>query len=195
MALLMAGLVLFLGVHAAQWPKGFRARMVERIGLGPWKGLHSLLSLAGFVLIVIGYGEARPEAPLLYEPPIALKHLALLLVPIGFVLLAAAYMPTGVIKQTIKHPMLAAVKLWALAHLLANGDLASLLLFGAFLAWAVGTRISIAKREKAGLAPPPRAGKNAFVGDAGAVIVGLAAAGATVVWLHPWLFGVSALPT
>lgn len=195
MGFLVAGLAAFLVVHMAQWPKGFRAGMVRRLGAGPWKGLYSLLSLAGFALIVWGYGQARAAgSPVLYVPPSWASHVALLLVPLSLILLAAAYTPTGSIKQTVKHPMLAGVKLWAAAHLLANGDLASVTLFGAFLAWAAADRVSVARRERAGLAAPPKAGRNALLGDALAVIIGLGAAFALVHWLHPILFGVPAWP-
>jgi uncharacterized membrane protein len=195
MTLLVLGLVLFLGVHAAQWPKGLRAGAVARMGLGPWKGLYSLASIAGFALIIIGYGEARLTAPLiLYEAPTWAKHLSLVLAPIAFILLAAAYAPAGRIKAAVKHPMVLGVKVWALAHLLANGDLASVLVFGAFLAWAVGTRLSLARREKAGLASPPVAGPHALIGDGAAIVGGLAASAAFIIWLHPLWIGVAVWP-
>lgn len=193
MTLFLAGLVIFLGSHTAAWPKGLRDGLVKRLGAGGFKGLYSVIALAGFALIIVGWPEARTAAPILYEPPMWMKHIALVLVPIGLILLAAAYTPTGRIKAAVKHPMLTAVKAWAFAHLLANGDLASVLLFGGFLAWAVGARISIARRERAGLSAPPVAGPNALLGDGLAVVIGLGASAALIFDLHARLFGWPAL--
>ena len=140
MSLLILGLVLFLGVHSVSIvARPWRDGMVARLGEGPWKGLYSLVSLAGFVLIVYGYGLARQSPMVLYTPPLALRHGAMLLMLPVFVLLLAAYLP-GRLQRAAKHPMLAATKFWALAHLLANGTLADVLLFGGFLAWAVADR-------------------------------------------------------
>ena len=141
MALLILGLVLFLGTHAFTMAREPRAALVARLGEGPYKGLYSLLSVAGVVLIAIGFGRYRAAGYIpVWEPPVWTRHLALLLVWPAFVMFVAPYFP-GRIKSTLKHPMLAGVKLWALAHLLANGDLGSILLFGSILAWAVMARI------------------------------------------------------
>lgn len=194
MTLFLLGLLIFFAAHAAAWPKGLRAGAVERMGLGPWKGLYALVSIAGFALIIIGWPEARASAPQLYTPPTWMAHIALVLVPIAFIFLAAAYMPTGRIKQAVKHPMLLSVKVWALAHLLANGDLAGVILFGSFLAWAAATRISLARRERAGLSQAPVAGPNAMLGDGLAVVVGLGAAAVFIFVLHAMWIGVPVWP-
>jgi uncharacterized membrane protein len=190
MLYLILGLVLFLGVHSVEiFSPGWRSTMVARIGERAWKGLYALLSIVGFVLIIWGYGVARQEPILLYTPPVWMRHLsALIMLPV-FPLLLAAYLP-GRIKAATKHPMLAAIKFWALAHLLANGMLADVLLFGSFLAWAVADRISF-KRRIARPIPgaPPRK-----INDVIAVAAGLALYVIFVLGLHARLFGVSPLP-
>jgi uncharacterized membrane protein len=190
MPLLIAGLVLFLGIHSvAIVAPSFRARTIQRMGEGAWKGLYSLISLAGFVLICYGFGLARQAPVVLYSPPTWLRHLAFLLMLPVFPLLIAAYLP-GRIKTAAKHPMLAAVKFWAFAHLLANGSLADVLLFGGFLAWAVVDRISVKRRAM------PQALRTAPPGpwnDAIAVVLGLAVYALLIGWAHVRLFGVSPL--
>lgn len=188
MSLLIAGLLLFLGIHSvAIFALGLRAGAVERLGLWPWKGVYSLIAIAGFALIVIGYGQARMQAPVwLYQPPAGLRHLALLLMLPVFVLLLAAYLP-GRIKSAAKHPMLLATKLWATAHLLANGNLADVLLFGGFLAWAVADRISM-KRRVQRLLPGAPAGR---FNDVIAIVGGLVLYGLFVKVGHAWLIGVA----
>lgn len=186
MTLLILGLLIFLGVHsvsivAPQWRDAQAARMGEKA----WKGLYTLASLAGFVLIVIGYGQARQAPVVLYAPPLALRHVAALLMLPAFVLLLAAYLP-GRIKAVTKHPMLAATKLWAVAHLLANGNLADVLLFGAFLAWAVADRISMKYRVPRPLPGAPAGRFN----DAIALGAGLVLYVAFVTVGHRWLIGV-----
>lgn len=193
MALLILGLVLFLGTHLFSTARGPRAVLVARIGEGPFKIAYSLLSLAGMVLIWVGYGHYRRDAWIpLWDPPVWTRHLALLLVAVAFVCLAAAYLP-GRIKARLKHPMLVGVKVWALAHLLANGDLGSLLLFGAFLAWAVVDRIAIKRRDEAA-AHLPEAAPAGWRNDGAAVAVGLVAWFVFARWLHPVLIGVQVWP-
>jgi uncharacterized membrane protein len=189
MTLLILGLVIFIGVHSVGiLAPAWRDRTAAHLGMVPWQGLYSLASLAGFVLIVWGYGLARQEPVALYAPPVWTRHLALLLMVPVFPLLLAAYLP-GRIQATVKHPMLAAVKLWALAHLLANGNLADVILFGAFLAWAVADRISLKRRT-----PPPVPGAPAGkANDWIALVAGLALYGAFLGGLHTWLIGVSPL--
>jgi uncharacterized membrane protein len=190
MLLLILGLVLFLGVHSVSIVSADgRNRLVKQMGEGPWKGLYSLVSLAGFVLIVVGYSAARQAPVLLYTLPNGFRHLAAVLMLPVFVLLLAAYLP-GRIKTATKHPMLLAVKLWALAHLLANGTLADVLLFGGFLAWAVVDRISVKRRTAAGQlrAGPVLPGSKA--NDAIALVGGLGLYVLFVVWAHAWLIGV-----
>lgn len=190
MVWLILGLALFLGVHSVSIvsPQG-RHALAQRMGEGGFKGLYTLVSLAGFALIVWGYGLAREAPVLLYTPPTGMRHLAALLMLPVFVLLFAAYLP-GRIQRAAKHPMLLAVKFWALAHLLANGTLADVLLFGGFLAWAVADRISVKRRAAAGLlrSAPTRAGGP--VNDAIALVGGLAVYAVFVLWAHAWLFGV-----
>lgn len=190
MSLLIAGLLLFLGIHSvAIFAPGLRASAVERLGLWPWKGVYSIVAIAGFALIAIGYGQARMQPVWLYQPPAGLRHLALLLMLPVFVLLLATYLP-GRIQRAAKHPTLVATKLWALAHLLANGGLHDVLLFGGFLAWAVLDRISVKRR--ANVVPPPGAPATVW-NDAIAVVGGLALYVAFVGWLHRALIGVSPL--
>jgi len=137
MTLLVVGLVLFLAVHSTRIvAEGWRSATIARLGEKSWKGLYSLLSIVGFVLIVIGYGAARQSPVVLYVPPTWTRHLAALLTLPAFVLVAAAYVRGNTIKRAVGHPMVAGVKVWAFAHLLANGTLADVLLFGGFLVWA-----------------------------------------------------------
>lgn len=195
MLILILGLVLFLGAHLFTIARGPRAALVARIGEGRYKGLYSLVSLAGIVLIAHGFGLYRRDGWVqLWYPPVWTKHLALLLVWAAFISLAAAYLP-GRIKRTLKHPMITAVKIWALAHLLANGDLGALLLFGSFLAWGVIARISLKRRpdevrQHGGPVAEPAGWRN----DAIAVVVGTAAFFVFARWLHPWLIGVAVWP-
>jgi len=138
MTTFIAGLALFLGMHSAQalYPT-LRAAAIARIGVLGWKGLYSVVSLFGFVLLVQGYGDARPESVVIWNPPVALMHASAVLNIVAFVLLAASGVPGNAIRARIGHPMTVGAKVWALAHLLANGDSVSMLLFGAVLVWAV----------------------------------------------------------
>lgn len=191
MTWLIVGLVVFLGVHSVSIvsPQG-RHTLAQRMGEGAFKGVYTLLSFVGLALIIWGYGLARQAPVLLYTPPTGLRHLALLLMLPVFVLLLAAYLP-GRIQRAARHPMLLAVKCWALAHLLANGTLADVLLFGGFLVWAVADRISVKRREAAGLLrrPPVLAGSST-AHDAVAIAGGLAIYLVFVFWAHGFLFGV-----
>jgi uncharacterized membrane protein len=189
MTMLILGLVLFLGVHSVSIiAPAWRDAQVMRRGDRPWKGVYSVASIAGFVLLIVGYGIARKSPAVLYTPPPGIRHLALLLMLPVFPLLFAAYLP-GRIKAAVKHPMLVAVKLWAVAHLLANGTLADVLLFGGFFAWAVADRISLKRRVPRPVpGAPPRP-----MNDIIAVVGGLVLYGLFVTWLHQWLIGVSPL--
>ncbi len=150
MTWMIVGLIVFLGAHSARIvAEGWRSRTIARIGANAWKGLYSLVSIAGFVLICIGYGQARLESGFLYDPPPFMRHVAGLLVLLAFVLVAAAYVPGNRIKAAVGHPMLAGVKLWAFAHLLSNGRTAGVILFGAFLAWAIADFIAARRRDRA----------------------------------------------
>lgn len=194
MVWLVLGLVLFLGVHSvAIVSPGGRDRLVAGMGENAFKGLYALVSFAGLGLIVWGYGLSRDTPVLLYALPAGFRHLAALLMLPVFVLLLAAYLP-GRIKTAAKHPMLLAVKLWALAHLLAQsvtgGTLADVLLFGGFLAWAVADRISLKRRALAGALRPVPALPAGGANDAIALVGGLALYALFVFWAHAWLFGV-----
>jgi len=189
MTLLIAGLAIFLGVHTLTTLRPTRAVLIGRLGEGGYKGLYSLLAAVGLGLIIWGFGHYRATDDVqLWSPPLALKHAARLLMWLAFVALAATYAPPGRIKAILRHPMLVAVKTWALAHLLANGDLGALILFGAFLAWAVYDRIAVKRRGDRGA--PPVTGFTS--GDAIAIIVG-SVAYVAMYWVHPWLIGVPIL--
>jgi uncharacterized membrane protein len=186
MSLLIAGLVIFLGVHSVSiFAPAWRDSMSARLGEQPWKILYGVASLIGFVLIVKGYGLARQDPVFLYNPPFWMRHVsALLMLPV-FPLLLATYFP-GRIKAAVKHPMLTATKAWALAHLLANGTLADVLLFGGFLVWAVADRISVGKR-------PPRPAKGApasGLNDLIVIVGGLTLYVVFTLWLHERWIGV-----
>jgi uncharacterized membrane protein len=191
MTLLLLGLLVFLGTHVFTMLRGPRGVLVSRLGENGFKGAYSLVALVGLVLIVQGYAAYRAAGYIpVWNPPFWLGHLALLLnLPI-FVLLVAAYAPVGAIKSTVKHPMLLAVKIWATAHLISNGDLGSILLFGGFLAWGVAARISLKRRP--GAVDPPKAGFG--MGDIVSLVAGLAVYVAFVFWLHPLLIGVRVWP-
>jgi uncharacterized membrane protein len=154
--IMMLGVALFVGVHAFVTFRDERARAIAQWGEGPYKIAFSLASLAGIVLMAYGFGLYRATAWIpLWNPPAWTRHLAVLLMLPAVILIVAAYVP-GHIKQRVRHPMLAGVKLWALAHLIANGDLGSLLLFGSLLAWAVYDRIAVKRREAVGEVPPAK---------------------------------------
>jgi uncharacterized membrane protein len=185
MAVLIVGLVLFLGIHTLTTLREPRATLIGRMGEGPYKGLYSAIAAIGLVLIVWGFARYRDTAYVqIWAPPAWLHPVVLVLMWVAFIALAAAYSPAGRIKGTLRHPMLVGVKSWALAHLLANGDLGALLLFGAFLAWAVYDRIAVKRRGDLGT---PRSGFTR--GDVIALVVG-SVVYAAMFWLHPRLIGV-----
>jgi uncharacterized membrane protein len=188
MAVLILGLVLFLGVHSTRIvADGWRSSMIARIGDKPWKGLYTLASLAGFALIIWGFGIARRNPVYLWEAPMAMRHLAGLLMLAAFILLVATYVPRNAIKAKLHHPMVLSVKLWALAHLLANGNLADVVLFGAFLVWAVFSfRAARARDRRDGTVYPP----GTAAGTAITVAVGVAVWAVFAFWAHGLLFGV-----
>ncbi len=189
MAMLILGLVVFLGVHSIGFASpGLRARAVARLGERGWKGLYAVVAIIGFVLLVRGFAEARESSAVLYTPPGWMRHVTFLLMLPVFPLILAAYLP-GRIKTAMKHPMLAAVKFWALAHLLSNGGLPDVLLFGGFLAWAVADRISLKHRPPQRIATAPARPFN----DVLAVVLGLGLYVFFIAWAHQRLFGVSPL--
>jgi uncharacterized membrane protein len=190
MAWLILGLALFLGVHSVSIvsPLG-RRQLAQQMGEAGFKGLYTLVSFVGLGLIVWGYGLARETPVPLYTLPAGFRHLAALLMLPVFVLLLAAYLP-GRIQRAAKHPMLLSVKLWALAHLLANGTLADVLLFGGFLVWAVTDRISVKRRAAAGLLRNAPTREGGLVNDVIALVGGLVLYAVFALWAHAWLFGV-----
>ncbi len=188
MTVLILGLVLFLGAHSARiFADDWRSSVRARYGENAWKGGYSLLSLAGFGLILWGFGLARQTPVLLWVAPAAMRHVAALLMLLSFILLAAAYVPKNGIKARVHHPMVLAVKVWAGAHLLANGSLADTVLFGAFLLWAVLDFRSSRQRDRAaGTVYPP----GTAAGTATAVVVGSLAWAVFAFWAHGVLIGV-----
>ncbi len=188
MTILILGLVIFLGLHSVRVvAEGWRNGVRTRLGENAWKGLYSLASILGLVLIVWGFGLARQQPVLLWSPPLWTRHLAALLTLAAFVMLAAAYVPGNAIKARLHHPMILGVKTWALAHLLANGRLAGVLLFGSFLAWAVLSFRAARQRDRAGhiTYPPGRTGPTLVT-----VAVGLAAWAGFAFWAHAAWIGV-----
>ena len=188
MIYLILGLAIFLGAHSVRIFAGdWRAAQIVRLGEKRWKGVYSLVSATGLALIIWGYGLARTDTLVLWSPPTALRHLAAGLVLPAFILLVAAYLPGTRIKAKIGHPMVAGVKLWALAHLMANGSLADVTLFGAFLAWAVADFISARRRDRAvGRGYPVLGGSR----DAIAIGIGFGAWALFAFHGHAWLIGV-----
>jgi uncharacterized membrane protein len=189
MTYLIVGLLLFLGVHSvAIVAPAWRNDMAARLGDASWKALYAVISVIGFVVLVHGYALARAEPVVLYTPPSWMRHVAALLMLPVFPLLFAAYLP-GRIKAAVKHPMLTATKAWALSHLLVNGNLADVLLFGGFLAWAVLDRISVGKRS----APQKTLiqGTPSRFNDVLAVVGGLIVYVIVVAWAHQRFIGVA----
>jgi uncharacterized membrane protein len=188
MTLLIAGLLLFLGAHSVRIvAEPWRVAQIARRGEERWKMAYSLVSIAGFALLVYGFGVARAAPVVLWMPPVWTRHLAALLLLPAFVLVAAAYVPGNRIKAAVGHPMIAGVKVWAFAHLLANGRLAAVVLFGAFLAWAIADFIASRRRDRtAGTRYP----SGTTARDAITVIVGLGAYGLFAFVLHGPLIGV-----
>ncbi len=188
MLYLILGLVLFLGVHSVRVvANDWRTARIARIGEGPWKGLYSLASLVGFALIIWGYGQAQLDPVLLWNPPVWARYLAAPLTLLAFVLVTAAYVPGTRIKAWLGSPMVLGVKLWAFAHLMANGTLAAAVLFGSFLVWAVVIFASERRRDRAARVVYP---KGSLARDAIATVIGVAAWVLFAFWLHGWLFRV-----
>jgi len=193
MLLLVVGLLIFVGIHLLPTQPDLWRGIAARSGEGAYKAFFSLVALAGFAVIVMGYHKAQlhpGKNPILWSPPLWTRHITMLLMLFVFPLLFAAYLP-GRISASVRHPMVLAVKVWALAHLLVRGDAASLLLFGGLLAWAVFDRISLKRREAAGLitikSGPVR-------NDVIAVLGGLVAYAVFAKWGHPALIGVKVIP-
>ena len=191
MTLLILGLILFLGTHSVRiFADGWRTQTIARLGEKPWKGLYTVMSLVGFALIVWGYGLARQQPVVLWQPPVMMKHLNSLFTLAAFILLAAAYVPRNHFKARLHHPMVLGVKVWALAHLLSNGNLADVLLFGSFLLWAVLSFRAARQRDRA---QRTLYAAGSAAGTAAAVVVGAVAWAGFAFWGHAWLIGVAPL--
>ncbi len=191
MSYLIFGLIVFLGMHSVRLvAEDWRIKTIAKMGELRWKGSYAAVSIIGFCLIVWGFGLARQQPVQLWSPPLGMRHLASALTLIGFVLVAAAYVPGNRIKDLVHHPMLLGVKVWALGHLLANGNLAHVLLFGSFLIWAIFDFRAARQRDRAD-------GERGRSGTAGAtgvtVALGVGAWVAVTLWLHGWLIGVRPL--
>ena len=188
MKLMLLGLLVFLGAHAFTTMRVARAGVVAKIGEGPYKALYSLVSIAGLVMVGYGFAAWRGEgSPQLWYPPLWTKHLASLLMLLASISVIAAYPPTH-IRVWLKHPMLVGVKIWALAHLLANGDLAGIVLFAAVLAWAVWSRISMKWRPEPAY-PAPK-----WAADGVAVVAGCVLFLLLAELFHPYVVGLKVLP-
>ncbi len=189
MTLLILGLILFLGVHSVRiFAEGWRSAQIAQRGEGAWKGLYSVASIVGFALIIWGYGLARQEPVALWAPQPWARHLASLLMLLAFILLAAAYVPKNGIKSWVHHPMVLGVKLWALAHLLANHTLADMLLFGSFLMWAVLNFRAARARDRIGHVSYAA---GTMGGTAVTIVAGLVGWAVFAFWAHGFLFGVT----
>jgi uncharacterized membrane protein len=189
---MIVGLVLFLGVHTLTTQRGLRARCIASMGEGGYKIAYAIASLAGLALIVWGFAHYRATGLIpVWTPPTFLRHLNVALMLPAVILVAASYL-RGRIYTAVKHPMLTGVKLWAFGHLLANGDLGGIILFGAFLAWAVFDRISLKRRTDAGAPPIPVGG---LTNDLIAVAVGVIAYLALAFAFHPVVIGVPVVGT
>ena len=189
MTTLALGLVVFLGVHSTRiFAESSRAKAIARLGEGPWKGVYSLLSLFGFALIVWGFGRARWDAPELWAPPIWTRHTTILLMLVSLILIGAYIFKKSHIAVAVHHPMVWGVAVWATGHLIANGSTADLLLFGAFLVWAVADLVSAYGRDSRNSAVYPAPSWGATIG---AIALGVVLWIALLGGLHLWLFGVS----
>lgn len=189
MIALILGLIVFFGAHSVRIvADDFRTRQIEKVGMNTWRGMYSAVSLVGLVLIVAGYGAARGAPQAVWFPPVWLMHVSILLTIPAFVLIAASFVPGTRIRSKVGHPMILGIKIWALAHLIANGMLADVVLFGAFLVWSVAAYAAARRRDR-------KAGVAYAVGpltrDVVAILAGLIAWVAFALWLHRWLIGVS----
>lgn len=186
MAIFLIGLILFIGIHtvrviAPEW----RLAQIEKRGEGAWKGMYSAISILGFLLLVYGYSLWRPEAEIAYVPPDWGRGVTYILMLASFILLVAGNGPTGYIKQTVQHPMVIGVVFWGVAHLLANGDYATVVLAGVIFAWATIDMVDSFRRD----GPKPVA--TGVVPDVVAVVIGAGLWFLFLVWAHGWLFGVA----
>ncbi len=189
MPILIAGLVIFLGLHSLRiFADDWRTARIAQIGRNAWRGLYSLVSVIGFGLIVWGFSIARQEPVFIWFPPVWTRHAAALLVLISFILITAAYVPGNSIKARVGHPMLAGTKIWALAHLMANGTLNDIVLFASFLVWAIVLFAVSRRRDRAAGTTYPRLGIGR---DITTVVIGFIAWGLFAHFGHQWLIGVN----
>ncbi len=189
MAILVVGLVIFLGLHSTRiFAEGGRAQAIARLGEGPWKGVYSLLSLIGFVLIVWGFGRARGEAAELWAPPVWARHTTILLMLFSTLLLGGYIFKRSHVAFAVHHPMVWSVAIFGASHLLANGSAADLLLFGAFLVWAVADLVSSYARDRRNAVVYPTPNWGATIG---AIVLEIVVWVALLGGLHLWLFDVS----
>jgi len=188
MTLLVTGLIFFLAVHSVRiFADDWRSAQIAKMGEGAYKGIYSLASVIGLALIVLGYVQARTVPIVLWNPPLWTRHVSALLMLFAFVLIVAAYVPRNHIRPAVKHPMVLGVKIWAAGHLLANGTLADVLLFGGFLAWAVfDFRAARARDRRQGRSDA----KGTLAADVTTIVVGAVSWAAFAVYLHAWLIGV-----
>lgn len=188
MGVLILGLVLFLGIHSIRIvSEGTRTRLLQRMGDGGYKGLYTVISLAGFALVIWGYGLARQQPVALWTPVLWARHLAILLTLVSFIFIAAAYVPGNAIKARLHHPMVLGVKVWAFAHLLANHTLADGLLFGGFLLWAAMSFRAARARDRAhGTTYAPGRAMPTMI----TVVAGGVGWAVFAMWLHTLLIGV-----
>ncbi len=188
MLVLIMGLLLFLGTHSVRIiAEDWRTQQIAQRGALIWKGTYALVSLIGFVLIVLGYANARLDPIVLWEAPVWTRHLAALLTLPAFIFIVAAYLPGTKMKSKIGHPMVIGVKLWAFAHIIANGTLADVLLFGSFLVWAILSFRTSRRRDKSAGVVYESAG---ILRDGAAVVIGVIAWGVFAMFLHGTLIGV-----
>ena len=195
MSILLTGMAIFFAVHLLPLFRTARQSLIDKVGRSGYTGAFALISAVGLIAIIYGYGDLQIDGSanhVFWTPPVWMKHIVFLLMIPSFILIAAAYIPSR-IRDKVKHPMLAAIKIWAFSHLLANGDLASIILFGAFLTYAVIDRISLKKRVAAGQPtlglPATRSG--GLAGDIAVITIGLAAYTFMLFYGHSWLIGIA----
>jgi uncharacterized membrane protein len=195
MSILVIGLILFLGIHSIRIVSdATRTRLIEQYSLNTFKLTYTVVSFLGLALIVYGYGQTRIDPVFLWHPPVFTRHLAFALVAIAFIVLAATYVPNNAIKLRLGHPMYASIKIWAFAHLLANGRLGDVVLFGAFLVWAVIGFVSCRRRDRlmqAGKQNAQASVSSSMPATLMTIVIGLVAYIVFAIWLHKMLIGVS----
>jgi uncharacterized membrane protein len=190
MVIFIIGIIIFLGSHSVRiFADPWRTSMIEKLGEKKWKGLYTLISLFGLILLIIGYSQAKQNTVMIWQPPVFLTHLAVLLNLFTFILLTSSARNNNAIRLKLKHPMILGVKVWAIAHLLANGSLIDLILFGSFLIWAVLDFRSARNRPS----PSENTQVVSVKATLSAIFLGVVFWLAFILGLHQWLIGVSPL--